>query len=256
MKPIERIIDMPVHSVDYETVLAQIHLWVEEKCRPSAYIVQTNVLSLVTAVETYSYREVLEQANYSLPDGMPLVWLLNLKRRVVCERIYGPDMMLRICEEAAKKGWRCFLYGGKEETLKILKESLIRRFPSIKIVGTFSPPFRALTNKEDDEICQLINSKKSDILWIGLGSPKQDLWMYEHKDKLNVSVMHGVGAAFDFLSGRIPQAPRWMMQAGLEWLFRLIIEPKRLWKRYTITNIKFIYYLCSTALHRYNKDVK
>jgi N-acetylglucosaminyldiphosphoundecaprenol N-acetyl-beta-D-mannosaminyltransferase len=231
-------------------------LWTEERKRPPAYIVQTNVFTLVTAAEISTYGEVLDHADYSLPDGMPLIWLLNLKGHTLKERIYGPDMMLRLCEEAEKAGWRCFLYGGKEETLRKLRESLIRRFPSMKIVGSYSPPFRAVTKEEDEEICRIINAAKPDIVWVGLGAPKQDIWMYEHKDLLDVSVLHGVGAAFDFLSGQIPQAPRWMMQIGLEWLFRLLIEPKRLWKRYTITNIKFLFYLCSSAVRHKNDNVK
>ena len=225
-------------------------MWVEERHRPSVYVIQTNVFSLVTAVETYSYREVLEHADYSLPDGMPLVWLLKLKGHGVNERIYGPDMMLRICEEAAKKGWRCFLYGGREDTLKLLKESLLHRYPSLKIVGSCAPPFREVTKEEDNQICGIINAAHPDIVWVSLGTPRQDIWMYEHQNKLDVSVLHGVGAAFDFISGQIPQAPRWMMHAGLEWLFRFIVEPKRLWKRYTIANIKFIFYLCYYALRR------
>jgi N-acetylglucosaminyldiphosphoundecaprenol N-acetyl-beta-D-mannosaminyltransferase len=252
----EPLLDIPIHAIDYRDTISSITEWIEQRKRPAASIVQANVFSLVSARENKEQQQSLLHADLLVPDGMPLVWMLKRRGYKINDRVYGPDLMLKICAEAERKGWRCFLYGGKEETLKLLVEKLLHQFPSIKIVGTFSPPFRALTNKEDDEICQLINSKKSDILWIGLGSPKQDLWMFEHKDKLNVSVMHGVGAAFDFLSGQIPQAPRWMMQAGLEWLFRLIIEPKRLWKRYTITNIKFFYYLCSTALHRNNKDVK
>jgi N-acetylglucosaminyldiphosphoundecaprenol N-acetyl-beta-D-mannosaminyltransferase len=252
----ERIFQVPVHAVDYETVLAQIGLWIKEQRRPSAYVIQTNVFSLVTAAEISSYREVLGHADYSLPDGMPLVWLLNLKGHGINERIYGPDMMLRICEEAAKSEWRCFLYGGKENTLKLLKKSLVQRFPSLNIVGTYSPPFRAMTKEEDNEICGIINAAKPDIVWVGLGAPKQEIWMYEHKDKLDVSVLHGVGAAFDFISGQISQAPRWMMKAGMEWFFRLCTEPRRLWKRYTIMNIKFLFYLCSSALNRKNEKMK
>jgi len=116
-------------------------------------------------------------------------------------------------------------------------------YPDIQVVGVYSPPFRELTNEEENEVCAMINSAEPDILWISLGTPKQDIWMYEHREKLNVSVMHGVGAAFDSLTGEVRQAPRWMMNAGLEWLFRLIMEPRRLWKRYTINNVLFVSYL-------------
>jgi N-acetylglucosaminyldiphosphoundecaprenol N-acetyl-beta-D-mannosaminyltransferase len=240
--------------VDYRTVLAQICSWVREKHRPSAYIIQTNVFSIVTANENPSYKEALEHADCSLPDGMPIVWLLKLKGHKNQERIYGPDLMLRICEEGEKNGWRCFLYGGKEETVKLLKANLLKRFPSLNIVGIYSPPFRALTNAEDDEICRMINDAKPDILWVGLGSPKQDIWMYEHRNKLDVSVLHGVGAAFDFISGQISQAPRWIGRIGLEWLYRLCIEPRRLWKRYTVNNIKFLFYLCFPSKYKRNPN--
>jgi N-acetylglucosaminyldiphosphoundecaprenol N-acetyl-beta-D-mannosaminyltransferase len=124
----------------------------------------------------------------------------------------------------------------------------VNLYPDIQVVGVYSPPFRELTNEEENEVCAMINSAEPDILWISHGTPKQDIWMYEHREKLNVSVMHGVGAAFDFLTGEVRQAPRWMMNAGLEWLFRLIMEPRRLWKRYTINNVLFLYYLLLQSL--------
>jgi N-acetylglucosaminyldiphosphoundecaprenol N-acetyl-beta-D-mannosaminyltransferase len=176
------------------------------------------------------------------------VWLLRLKGHNIRQRVYGPDLMLLLCEEAAKRGWRCFLYGGATGVPEQLMEVLEKRFPGLQIVGTYSPPFRPLTAEEDEAVCAMINAAKPDIVWVGLGSPKQDIWMYEHREKLDVSVMHGVGAAFDFLTGRVKQAPRWMMNAGLEWLFRLLQEPRRLWKRYTLTNLKFVFYLLAHVL--------
>jgi N-acetylglucosaminyldiphosphoundecaprenol N-acetyl-beta-D-mannosaminyltransferase len=202
----------------------------------------------VCARESINYRNAIEHATLSVPDGMPLVWLLRLKGHNIRHRVYGPDLMLLLCEEAANRGWRCFLYGGAPGVPEQLKEVLEKRFPGLQIVGTYSPPFRPLTVEEDEAVCAMINAAKPDIVWVGLGSPKQDIWMYEHREKLDVSVMHGVGAAFDFLTGRVKQAPRCMMNAGLEWLFRLFQEPKRLWKRYTLTNAKFIYYLLKSIL--------
>ena len=244
----ERFLEVPLHPINYDTTVSVVTEWIQQRKRPSAYIVQANAYTLVNAQEDPLYQKALRDADLSVPDGMPLVWFLKHKGYAISERVYGPDLMIKICAAAERIGWRCFLYGGREETLRLLERQLLTRFPSLHIVGTYSPPFRPLTSKEDEEICQFINSKTADILFIGLGSPKQDLWMYEHRNKLNVSVMHGVGAAFDFLSGQVPQAPRWMMHMGLEWLFRLLVEPKRLWKRYTITNIKFVFYLCSSAL--------
>ncbi len=249
-----RLLDIPVHAVDYTQSLRQIASWVDSKKRPPAYITQTNVYSLVIAQKDERCKEALSSADLSLPDGMPLVWLLRLKGSHVVSRIYGPDLMKLVSSEAAKRGWCCFLYGGKPEVLDRLKERLENLYPDIRIVGAYSPPFRDLTNEEENEVCAIINSAKPDILWVGLGTPKQDVWMFEHREKLNVSVMHGVGAAFDFLAGEVRQAPRWMMNAGLEWFFRLIMEPKRLWKRYTINNLLFLYYLFleTTGIKRRN----
>ena len=131
-----------------------------------------------------------------------------------------------------------------------LRAVLTGKFPGLQIVGTYSPPFRPLTEDESSEVCRMINATKPDILSVGLGAPKQDIWMYEHHEKLDVSVMHGVGAAFDFFTGRVRQAPLWMMNAGLEWFFRLLQEPGRLWQRYTVTNIKFFYYLVRSAFSK------
>jgi len=239
----DRLLDIPIHAVDYREALERVAAWIDSKQRPSAYITQANAHILVTAQKDQRYKEVLHSADLSVPDGMPLVWLLRLKGKAIRRRIYGPDLMLMICEEAANKGWRCFLYGGNAGVAEKLKAILEARFPGLKIVGTYVPPFRDLTLEEDEQVCGMINSSAPDILWVGLGSPRQDIWMYEHRGKLNVSVMHGVGAAFDFLTGEVRQAPRWMMNAGLEWFFRLIMEPKRLWKRYTINNVLFVYYL-------------
>jgi N-acetylglucosaminyldiphosphoundecaprenol N-acetyl-beta-D-mannosaminyltransferase len=238
-----RLLDIPVHAIDYPQSLTQIASWVDSKKRPPAYITQTNVYSLVLAQKDKPYKEALSSADLSLPDGMPLVWLLRLKGNHVVSRIYGPDLMKLVSLEASKRGWRCFLYGGKPEVLDRLKKTLVDLYPDIQVVGAYSPPFRELTNEEENEVCAMINSAEPDILWISLGTPKQDIWMYEHREKLNVSVMHGVGAAFDSLTGEVRQAPRWMMNAGLEWLFRLIMEPRRLWKRYTINNVLFVSYL-------------
>jgi N-acetylglucosaminyldiphosphoundecaprenol N-acetyl-beta-D-mannosaminyltransferase len=216
-------------------------------CSVAAYLIRM----LIADMQSYSFlvfRKAVVLSGLSVPDGMPLVWLLKLKGHKNQERIYGPDLMLRICEKSEKNGWKCFLYGGKEETVKLLKIELLERFPSLNIIGSYSPPFRALTDAEDEKICRMINDAKPDILWVGLGGPKQDRWMYEHRNKLAVSVIHGVGAAFDFISGKVPQAPRWIGNLGFEWLFRLCMEPGRLWKRYTITNLKFIYYLCISGL--------
>ncbi len=247
------ILNIPVHPSDYEHCVSAVRELIAQCRCPASYIVQVNVNSLVTAQQNELYKHTLDNAALSVPDGMPLVWMLRLKGHPIKTRVYGPDLMLMLCEEAARRGWRCFLYGGKDGVPEGLAKVLETRFPGIMIVGTYSPPFRPLTKEEDDKICETINASRADIVWVGLGAPKQDIWMYEHREKLDASVLHGVGAAFDFLTGRVRQAPRWMMNAGLEWLFRLFQEPKRLWRRYTVTNIKFIYYLLVSLFPKKSK---
>ncbi len=177
------------------------------------------------------------------PDGMPLVWLARVFGYSEVKRTYGPDLMLALCDLGQQKGYKHFFYGGTPETCEKLESVFKGKFPQIKIAGHYSPPFRELTEEENNEIIEKISIIQPDILWVGLGSPKQDFWMNKNCGKLRVPVMVGVGAAFDFLSGFKRQAPLWMQRCGLEWFFRLCSEPKRLWKRYLIGNTKFMYLL-------------
>jgi N-acetylglucosaminyldiphosphoundecaprenol N-acetyl-beta-D-mannosaminyltransferase len=239
----ELLLEVAVHAINMEETAGHIEKLIKERVRPSAYIVQANALSLVSAQENLGYRQAIGSADLVLPDGMPLVWLLRRLCHKDQQRVYGPDLMLRLCSSAAQNGWRCFLYGGEPGVPEQLGQELVRRFPGLLVVGTISPPFRLLSESEEEQVRTTVNSAHPDILWVGLGGPKQDTWMYEHREVLDVSVMHGVGAAFDFITGRVPQAPRWVMNCGFEWLFRLMMEPRRLWKRYTIINFKLIYYL-------------
>lgn len=245
-----KILQTEINPIDYEETLSFVEHWIQQKKRPAACIVQANVFSLVNAKEDKLYRKILYETDLVVPDGMPLVWFLKGKGIDIKDRVYGPDLMLRMCNLANERSWRVFLYGGKSDVVEKLKRKLHEVFPKLRIVGNYSPPFRNLTQQEDDEICQLINSVDPDILWVGLGGVKQDIWMHEHKNRIDVSIIHGVGAAFDFISGQIPQSPRWMMRVGLEWAFRLCVEPKRLWKRYTIANIKFLFYICLSLFNK------
>ena len=163
------------------------------------------------------------------PDGMPLVWLLRKAGYAHVSRVYGPDLMLAL---AGKTGYRHFLYGGAPGIPERLANALKSKCPSIDIAGTYSPPFRSLSGEEDEEVCALIQESQPDIIWVGLGTPKQERWMASHVNRLNGAVLIGVGAAFDFHAGTIKQAPRWIQRSGFEWLFRLVVEPRRLWRRY------------------------
>ena len=204
------------------------------------------VCPISTIMECKKSEDVLKSVNCAdlvTPDGMPVVWIGRMKGHKNIRRVYGPDLMREICGISERKGYKNYFYGSTEDVLKKLEESLNKKYPRLAITGSYSPPFRVLSKEENDRIVENINKSNPDILWVGLGSPKQDLWMYQNRGKINAPVMLGVGAAFDFLSGVKPQAPRWMQNSGLEWLFRLATEPSRLWRRYLISYPLFIYYL-------------
>jgi len=239
----EVILGVPVHAVSLTDAEEEIARWVASRRSPPGIVVHANAFSLVTAQEDTSYQKALQTIDLSVPDGMPVVWLLRKAGQKESGRVYGPDLMDRLCRRAEAEGWRCYLFGGSPGVPELVRDALCAKFPTLRIVGTFSPPYRSLTEEEDEVIINAINAERPDIVWVALGGPKQDLWMADHRHRINASVMHGVGAAFDFLAGRIPQAPRWMMSAGLEWLFRLLAEPLRLWQRYTVKNAKFLYFV-------------
>ena len=196
----------------------------------------------MTARRDPLFRRILNSADIVTPDGMPIVWALRSLGRKQQQRVYGPTLMLEICRKAAATGARVFLYGGREEYLPRLEERLRSDFPGLQIAGRYSPPFRPLTAAEDREAIDYIRCSGADIVFIGISTPKQELWMWEHRAQLPGTVMIGVGAAFDFHAGRVRQAPVWMQRNGLEWLFRLYSEPRRLWRRYLLETPRFIPY--------------
>lgn len=227
-----------VDAVNLQSAWEIIDGWIRSQAK--TYVCVAPVSTIVSCHEDANYRRVVNQAGMVTPDGMPVVWLARRRGFKNVERTYGPDLMLKVCAEGNERGYRHFFYGGTEDVCSKLKDVLQARFPQIAIAGMYAPPFRDLTDYENERVMNMINSARPDILWVGLGSPKQDFWMHQNRAQLNVPVMIGVGAAFDFLSGSKPQAPRWMQRGGLEWLFRLGCEPKRLWKRYLMGNTKFL----------------
>jgi N-acetylglucosaminyldiphosphoundecaprenol N-acetyl-beta-D-mannosaminyltransferase len=191
------------------------------------------------AYDSAAYQKVINHADLTTPDGMPLVWMLRMKGIKNQTRVYGPQLMLYVLERAEQEQIPVGFYGSDETTLKKLASNMRERFPSLLVKYTFSPPFRKLDNQEDTEVIKAINDSNTRILFVGLGCPKQELWMAEHKEKIS-AVMLGVGAAFDFHAGNKPQAPTWMQTIGMEWLFRLLHEPRRLAKRYLYHNPRFM----------------
>lgn len=224
--------------------LVQACAFVEEciKHKQKTYVCVAPVSTIVDCQKDPQYSKIVNGAGMVTPDGMPVVWLGKLKGQKEIERTYGPDFMLSLCQLGEKKGHRHFFYGARSETNSLMAKKLQGLFPKMKIVGTFAPSLKAIGELEHRDVLQAIDNARPDVLWIGLGSPKQDYWMHHHRDQLDVPVMVGVGAAFDFIAGTKPQAPSWMRNNGLEWLFRFCCEPRRLWKRYLIGNTQFVYY--------------
>jgi N-acetylglucosaminyldiphosphoundecaprenol N-acetyl-beta-D-mannosaminyltransferase len=210
------------------------------KTRKKGYICVTGVHGVSEAQSDPGFRQILNRAFLCTPDGMPLVWIGRWQGQKHMDRVYGPDLMLAVMELSEKMGWRHFFYGGANGTAQALQARLLERFPKLQIAGTYEPPFRPLNQNELQELQEELWRSRPDVMWVGLSTPKQERFMAEHLDKLEVTLMCGVGAAFDFHAGKIRQAPRWMQRSGLEWLFRLACEPRRLWKRYFKNNPLFV----------------
>ncbi len=204
------------------------------------YICVSNVHTTVMAYRDENYRLVQNNAAMALPDGKPLSIISRRRGFIDAERVPGPDLMPRMFELSKEKGYRHYFYGSTPKTLENLKEQIQKKYPYLQIAGMYSPPFRPLTEEEDREIIQNINSTKPDFIWVALGAPKQEKWMYDHEDKLN-GIMLGVGAAFDFEAGTVKRAPRWMQEFCMEWLYRIIQDPVRLIPRYLNTNVSFMW---------------
>lgn len=194
---------------------------------------------MVTASNDAAFGRVVNEADMVTPDGAPVAWMLRRLGHVGQQRINGPDLMWRYCEQALLRAEPIFFYGSSEETLATLKLKLLVAFPALNIAGAISPPFRALTTDEDTAIVAQINASGAGVVFVSFGCPKQELWMAAHRGQIN-AVMIGVGAAFDYHAGTIKRAPKWMQHSGLEWFYRLASEPRRLWKRYLVTNALFI----------------
>ena len=246
--PRANILGVGVSAIDVGQALDTITKWIENGER--RYVCVSGVHGLMECQRDATLRRIHNQAGLVTPDGMPLVWLSRLKGFGGVRRVYGPDLMLDCCRVSIERGYRHFLYGGADGVPELLAERLRQRFPGLRIVGCLSPPFRALSPEEDESIVRRINDADPDIVWVGLSTPKQERWMHAHRDRILAPVLIGVGAAFDFHAGLKRQAPRWMRHSGLEWLFRLGTEPRRLWRRYLVNNPLFLGYLLRQVVHQ------
>lgn len=246
------VLGVGVHALNMQLALRAVADALRHRQR--GYVCVTGVHGVMEAQQDPEFRAILNRAFLNTPDGMPTVWIGRAQGFRHMDRVYGPDLMHAVCEFTRQTSYTHFLYGGAEGVAQMLKERLKEKFPGIKVVGTYTPPFRPLTEAEENELTALVNGLKPDIIWVGLSTPKQEKFMAAHLDKFDTTLMFGVGAAFDFLAGRVPQAPRWIQRAGLEWLFRLCCEPRRLWRRYLRNNPLFaLCIFCQlTGLRKYS----
>jgi len=234
-----------IQATSYQDACDRITAWV--KTAKSCYIIAANVHVVMTGYWDRNYQRVINNADLVTPDGMPLVWALRLLGSKNQTRVYGPDLMLAWCDRASKLGYPIYLYGTTEQTLEKLSKNLKQKFPNLAIAGSYAPPFGDNNHLEQD--LNRIQISGAKVIFIGLGCPKQEYWMAAAQGKIN-AVMIGVGAAFDFNSGQVTQAPRWVMKSGLEWMYRLTQEPQRLWRRYLINNPSFVFLFLAQLLRQ------
>jgi N-acetylglucosaminyldiphosphoundecaprenol N-acetyl-beta-D-mannosaminyltransferase len=232
------VLGVHVSAIDPPMALAEIERWITSG--EQHYVCVTGVHGVMESQRDPELREIHNRSGLTTPDGMPMVWTGRRAGATWMKRVYGPDLMLDVLARAADRGWSSYFYGGKEGIPERLAQRMTERFPGLRIVGTFSPPFRALTADEDAAIVDQINAADPDLVWVGLSTPKQERWMAAHVGRLSARVLLGVGAAFDIHAGTLSQAPRWAQRSGLEWLYRLYREPRRLWRRYLSNNPRFL----------------
>ena len=252
--PRANVLGVGISAINLDSATALVAWALEE--RTKGYICVTGVHGVTEAQEDALFRRILNRAFLNTPDGMPMVWMARWQGFGDVTRVYGPDLMLRVCQLSVERGFTHFFYGGAPGVAEALKQRLESKFPGLRVVGTYTPPFRALSEEEERELAQRVTALKPDIFWVGLSTPKQEKFMAQYWDKLDATIFVGVGAAFDFHAGRVRQAPFWMQRSGLEWLFRLACEPRRLWKRYLKNNPLFVLrsFCQVTGLKKYRLD--
>lgn len=248
------VLGVNICALDMNMATETIDGWI--RSRECNYVCIRDVHGVILSQTDENLRRIHNDAGMVTPDGMPLVWLGRKRGFQFMDRVYGPDLMLNVCEGSLSRGYRHFFYGGKDGVPELLRDKLVEKFPGLQIVGTYSPPFRPLTHEEDAEVSKLIDDAAPDIVWVGLSTPKQERWMAAHVGQIKAPVLIGVGAAFDFHAGLVQQAPRWLQRTGLEWCFRLMSEPRRLWRRYlkTIPLFLFLIAMQETGLKRYEDN--
>ena len=254
MKPsVERVnvLGCMVSAINLDLAWEKVREAISRK--EKGYVCVTGVHGVIEAQSDAGFKDILNRAFLVTPDGMPMSWMGWLQGADQMDRVYGPDLMLMVCDRGRHEGVRHFLYGGNDGVAPKLAASLRKRFPGLEIAGTYSPPFRPLNEEENEDLRVMVADVKPDVFWVGLSTPKQERFMAENLERLDATLMFGVGAAFDFHAGLVPQAPRWIQRAGLEWFYRVVKEPKRLWKRYLTIVPAFLFraFAQTVGLKRY-----
>jgi N-acetylglucosaminyldiphosphoundecaprenol N-acetyl-beta-D-mannosaminyltransferase len=248
------VLGVGIHSLNLESAVEMMEAAVISKVR--GYVCVTGVHGVIEAQDSPAYRRVLNNSFLTVADTSPMAWVGRAQGCKGMGQVGGPYLILRFCQLASQKGYSQFFYGGAPGVAEQLRDVLTRRYPGLKVVGTYAPPFRPVNRQEESEISELFARLKPDVTWIGLGAPKQDLFMAQYLGRFDTTLMVGVGAAFDMHVGRIKVPPHWMARAGLAWVYRLMLEPKRLWRRYLKANPRFIWAITLQllGLKKYNVE--
>ena len=252
--PRTNILGVGISAIDMQDAIMLSDSLIREGRK--GYVCVTGVHGVIEAQSDEAFRRILNRSFMTTPDGMPLVWIGRIQGQTRMRRVYGPDYMVDMCRFSVSRGYRHFLYGGDYGIAERLATELVRRCPGLQIVGTYTPPFRPLNSNEEAELVALVAEKKPDVFWVGLSTPKQERFMNQFLNKLDVKLMVGVGAAFDIHTGEIKDASPWVKKAGLQWLHRLAQEPRRLWRRYLVNNPKFVWNIGLQVLRLRRFDIE
>lgn len=249
--PRANVLGVAVSAIDLESAVDLASLWIDAGY--PGYICLTGVHGIMEAKADPAFRAILNQATINAPDGMPMTWVGRLQGFRQMDRVFGPDFMAAMCRHSVQRGYRHFLYGGQSGVAELLQKNLQKKFPKIQICGTYTPPFSSLTPEQEREIIDRIRESKPHIVWVGLGTPKQERFMAQYLDQLHAPLLVGVGAAFDYHTGRIRDCSAWIKRAGLQWAHRAMQDPARLWKRYLRNNPAFLWNIAMqfSGLRRY-----
>jgi N-acetylglucosaminyldiphosphoundecaprenol N-acetyl-beta-D-mannosaminyltransferase len=229
-------------------VVKRMEAWIDSEHQRCHIIVATGMHGVMEGTRDHEFRKLLNSADLFVPDGFSLIWIAR-RRGFDLKRVTGSELPAKFCEVSVRRGYRNFFYGDTKRVLQNLRKKLLRKNPGLRIAGSYSPPFRTLTNSEDSQIVNMINRARPDVLWVALGLPRQERWMFDHRDSLKVPVMVGVGAAFGFLADEVKQAPHWVGDHGLEWAWRLVHQPKRVWRRVLFDIPRFLGYMGVELIH-------